>query len=63
NTPSSNLNCWCRMTSPNLGASWVFNYAASSAAYCAYGCAGYCAHCVQSGVSSSCSRSAVLALP
>ncbi|MDR1071648.1 MAG: hypothetical protein LBL21_03340, partial [Rickettsiales bacterium] len=25
-TLANNTNCWCRMTAPNLGASWVFLY-------------------------------------
>ncbi|MDR1071981.1 MAG: hypothetical protein LBL21_05055 [Rickettsiales bacterium] len=60
---ADNKNCWCRMTTPNLGASWVFYYASSSAASCAYDCAGSCAYCVRYGANNSCSRSAVLALP
>jgi hypothetical protein len=62
-TLADNKNCWCRMTSPNLGASWVFLYVYSSAAVCAFLCAYDCAGCVQAGGAFSCSRSAVLALP
>jgi hypothetical protein len=62
-TALNNRYCWCRMTSPNLGASWVFLNDKGSAAYCAYDCAYYCAFCVQYGRNYSCSRSAVLALP
>jgi hypothetical protein len=62
-TVSNNKNCWCRMTAPNLGASWVFSFADSSSAFCASGCAYYCAYCVLNGTIHSCSRSAVLALP
>jgi hypothetical protein len=32
-TSSNNTNCWCRMTAPNLGASWVFLNAYGSAAF------------------------------
>ncbi|MDR3208749.1 MAG: hypothetical protein LBT45_02770 [Rickettsiales bacterium] len=62
-TLASNVNCWCRMTSPNLGGSWVFVYTSSSAAPCAYSCANNCAYCVLLGTYGSCARSAVLALP
>jgi hypothetical protein len=62
-TSSNNKNCWCRMTSPNLGASWVFNYAILSAADCSHGCAYICAFCVQGGTAYLCTRSALLALP
>ncbi|MDR1071877.1 MAG: hypothetical protein LBL21_04515 [Rickettsiales bacterium] len=62
-TASNNTNCWCRMTAPNLGASWVFLYAHGSAANCANNCAYNCAYCVLYGTDRSCSRSAVLALP
>ncbi|MDR1071875.1 MAG: hypothetical protein LBL21_04505, partial [Rickettsiales bacterium] len=63
-TLANNKNCWCRMTSPHVGASWVFLYGAlGTAAYCAYYCAYHCAGCVLYGSSTSCSRSAVLALP
>ncbi|MDR3208358.1 MAG: hypothetical protein LBT45_00750 [Rickettsiales bacterium] len=61
-TGADNRHCWCRMTSPNLGKSWVFLYSHSSAAYCAYDCADVCANCVLGGAYYSCSRSAVLAL-
>jgi hypothetical protein len=62
-TTSNNRNCFCRMTAPNLGASWVFLIDYGSAANCAQNCAYLCASCVQGGSSNSCSRSAVLALP
>jgi hypothetical protein len=62
-TGTNNVNCWCRMTSPNLGGSWVFLYADSAAFSCAGSCAYYCAHCVQDGASNSCSRAAVMELP
>ncbi|MDR2268755.1 MAG: hypothetical protein LBD94_01055, partial [Rickettsiales bacterium] len=58
-----NRACWCRMTSPDLGESWVFLHDWGSASFCAYICAGYCAVCVQNGTSVSCSRAAVLSLP
>ncbi|MDR1071399.1 MAG: hypothetical protein LBL21_02020 [Rickettsiales bacterium] len=51
------------MTTPHLGASWVFSSAISPAAYCAYHCANYCADCVRVGMNVSCTRSAVLELP
>ncbi|MDR1071619.1 MAG: hypothetical protein LBL21_03185 [Rickettsiales bacterium] len=51
------------MTAPNLGASWVYSHADSSAASCAYYCAVDCASCVLYGSYHSCRRSAVLALP
>jgi hypothetical protein len=60
---SPNNNCWCRMSAPNLGASWVFLHAYSIAADCAYNCAGSCAGCIQYNMSSPCTRSAVLTLP
>jgi hypothetical protein len=60
---ADNKNCWCRMTTPHLGASWVFSSAISPAAYCAYHCANYCADCVRVGMNVSCTRSAVLELP
>jgi hypothetical protein len=62
-TLADNKNCWCRMTSPNIGGSWVFLFAYSSSAGCAAGCADDCAYCIQNGAVDSCSRSAVLALP
>jgi hypothetical protein len=62
-TASNNRYCWCRMTAPNLGASWVYSHADSSAASCAYYCAVDCASCVLYGSYHSCRRSAVLALP
>ncbi|MDR1071771.1 MAG: hypothetical protein LBL21_03970 [Rickettsiales bacterium] len=62
-TASNSRYCWCRMTTPNLGASWVFHYDAVSAASCAANCAHNCAYCVQNGKSASCTRSAVLELP
>jgi hypothetical protein len=51
------------MTTPNLGASWVFLRDFGSAANCAISCAVNCANCVRFGADYSCSRSAVLALP
>jgi hypothetical protein len=51
------------MTSPNLGASWVFMGVNSSVSNCALYCANDCALCVQFGAVSSCSRAAVLSLP
>jgi hypothetical protein len=62
-TLADNKNCWCRMTTPNIGASWVFLRDWSSAANCAHECARYCADCVWSSINHSCTRSAVLALP
>jgi hypothetical protein len=57
------------MTSPHLGASWVFYNAtyiseAAAAVGCARDCADNCAGCVQNGggVFNTCSRSKVLAL-
>jgi hypothetical protein len=72
--PSKNLadnkNCWCRMTAPNLGTSWVFVYVISTSIpgaapvpYCASYCAYHCAACVRKGSEFSCSRSDVLTLP
>ncbi|MDR1071277.1 MAG: hypothetical protein LBL21_01380 [Rickettsiales bacterium] len=58
-----NMHCWCRMTAPNLGASWVYSNAHPRAAICVTNCADICANCVLSSAGSSCSRSAVLALP
>jgi hypothetical protein len=51
------------MSTPNLGASWVFLLVSVSPATCAYGCAYYCAYCVGVGTHNSCTRSAVLTLP
>jgi hypothetical protein len=51
------------MTSPNLGASWVYPLTSGSAAQCAYYCATLCALCVREGTAYSCSRSAILTLP
>jgi hypothetical protein len=63
-TPSNNKNCWCRMTSPNLGGSWMFLYTFGSAGACARNCAYECTLCIRYGTRySSCSRSALLALP
>jgi hypothetical protein len=61
--PLNNKNCWCRMTSPNLGALWVFLVADSSSSNCSAGCASYCAYCAHVGAYGSCTRSAVLTLP
>jgi hypothetical protein len=58
-----NKKCWCRMTSPNLGASWVFLYDYDLVIDCAYYCAYNCALCVQGRHVYSCTSSAVLALP
>jgi hypothetical protein len=63
NASSININCWCRMTSPNLGASWVFLDPAGSAAGCASNCAAGCADCVLLGASASCHRPDILELP
>ncbi|MDR1071286.1 MAG: hypothetical protein LBL21_01425 [Rickettsiales bacterium] len=58
--------CWCLMTSPHLGASWVL-YGNTGGPYpafsCSNACARLCATCVQAGSSGSCTRAAVLALP
>ncbi|MDR1071347.1 MAG: hypothetical protein LBL21_01750 [Rickettsiales bacterium] len=62
-TLANNKNCWCRMSAPNLGASWVFLSDNGSAAHCASYCAHLCAVCVQLGAVNSCSRSALLELP
>ncbi|MDR2268808.1 MAG: hypothetical protein LBD94_01330 [Rickettsiales bacterium] len=62
-TGTNNTNCWCRMTSPNLGGSWVFLFDNGSASNCAYYCARNCAYCVRNGTNNSCSRAAVLSLP
>jgi hypothetical protein len=64
-TVSENINCFCKMTSPNLGGAWVFLLDDNqSAAHCAYYCADRCARCVLTGnYGSSCDRSAVLELP
>ncbi|MDR2269092.1 MAG: hypothetical protein LBD94_02815 [Rickettsiales bacterium] len=70
-TVSNNTNCWCRMTSPNLGGSWVFldvygsasSCASNCAILCANHCAANCAYCVPYGTNASCSRAAVLSLP
>ncbi|MDR1071584.1 MAG: hypothetical protein LBL21_03010 [Rickettsiales bacterium] len=62
-TLAVNVKCWCGMTSPHVGASWVFLVEYGSAAVCADSCANGCANCVLSGSYYSCSRSAVLALP
>jgi hypothetical protein len=62
-SPSNNKNCWCRMSAPNLGASWVFLFSNSVAADCATYCAPSCAECVSKGTSGSCARSSLLALP
>ncbi|MDR1071853.1 MAG: hypothetical protein LBL21_04385 [Rickettsiales bacterium] len=62
-TLADNTNCWCRMTSPNVGASWVFT-GVYSLSHCSYYCAFLCAHCIQFDTgTSSCTRSALLALP
>jgi hypothetical protein len=63
---SSNKYCWCRMTAPNLGASWVFQFdflSISTAASCALNCAFGCTDCVLYGENWLCRRAAVLALP
>ena len=52
--------CWCRMTSPAVGGSWVFLDSNSSAATCATHCALSCASSVQGSASF---RAAVLAVP
>jgi hypothetical protein len=63
-TTTNNGYCWCRMSTPNLGASWVFvNTASGSAAACAHYCAYGCAVCFDSGSYGSCARSVVLTLP
>ena len=61
-TNANNRHCWCRMTSPTTGSSWVFSYSHASSANCALGCSGDCSHCVQNGAHSSCVRSALLAI-
>jgi hypothetical protein len=62
-TLTANKYCWCRMIAPNLGASWVFDYAEASVNYCTNFCADFCASCVRMGLHGSCTRSAILALP
>jgi hypothetical protein len=61
----TNAYCWCRMTSPNLGASWVYLGGDGVEAGCTSSCAYICAVCIQQGAPSynSCTRSAVLTLP
>ena len=46
-TVDENLNCWCKMTSPAVSR-WVFYTSLMSAADCAWNCAYFCAHRVQS---------------
>ena len=58
--------CWCRMTSPNLGAAWVLlgTIPGNFAAYqCSNACAYECSKCVLNESSKSCTRAAVLTLP
>jgi hypothetical protein len=58
--PANNSNCWCLMTAPSKGASWVFRRNVGSGAGCGYYCAFSCALCVQDGTDTDCTRSALL---
>jgi hypothetical protein len=55
-------NCWCKMTGPVVGASWVFYHTYGSNADCFAVCAINCAVCVRLGSIYSCSRTALLAV-
>ena len=60
-TNANNKHCWCRMSTPVTGSSWVFSNSYASSAVCARYCPGDCALCVRRGTDSSCVRSALLA--
>jgi hypothetical protein len=58
-------NCWCQrmqVGSYVSTGSWVFLYGYTSASSCSTGCAYDCSRCARNVSSSSCSRSALLAL-
>ena len=57
--PQNGGNCWCRMISPNVGTSWVFQSAFSESA-CASNCVSQCANSLNS---TPAFRAAVLAVP
>jgi len=56
-------NCWCQMTAPLVGQSWVFVLTLTNANSCAHVCAQRCARCIWNGSQDSCTRAALLALP
>jgi hypothetical protein len=55
-------HCWCKMTGPVVGKSWVFNRTDPSGGVCYANCALHCANCVRSGTADSCTRTALLAV-
>ncbi|MDR2770116.1 MAG: hypothetical protein LBB08_01555 [Rickettsiales bacterium] len=60
NTFSENRYCWCKMSDPYAGSSWVFYLPLGSGSYCAYDCAGSCSFCLYNGTHHNCTRSALL---
>jgi hypothetical protein len=63
-TDAEGVNCWCRMTSPVVGSSWVNLNDVSNGGFCNFdcskNCANCCADCVRNSQNGSCTRSAVL---
>jgi hypothetical protein len=53
-------HCWCKITGPVVGKSWVFCDSHASSDNCRVGCALGCAICVRSGSNNSCKRTDLL---
>lgn len=59
---TNNKHCWCRMTAPATGLSWVFDRSPVSYRNCTESCPSHCAHCAQGGTPGLCRRSALFAI-
>ncbi|MDR2770340.1 MAG: hypothetical protein LBB08_02730 [Rickettsiales bacterium] len=60
NTLEDDTSCWCKMSDPVMGSSWIFYGRYNITSLCAGECAYRCADCIHLGGAYNCSRSALI---